>query len=156
MTSEFLGIRAYARHRKCAPSSVIKAIASGRLPQSVTRDDAGRPQIDPIRADIEWRDNTNALMHRDRQPRALVEGPALAAYSASCDLVALLATIEDRLWSGVFREAPPDAPAATWQQLHAVWSKLPDALERLQTRIRVLVSRPDMMTSTSTNGRPHP
>src|SRR5690349_4739771 len=54
-----LGLRAYARHRGCAPPSVARAIASQRLKASVTFDAKGHPLIDPVLADQEWARNTD-------------------------------------------------------------------------------------------------
>ncbi|MBF0260445.1 MAG: hypothetical protein HQL97_01235 [Magnetococcales bacterium] len=46
-------LRAYARHRGCAPNAVSKAIATGRI----SRESDGL--IDPVKADAEWERNTN-------------------------------------------------------------------------------------------------
>ena len=44
--AELIGIRAYARRREVSHSAVQKAIASGRLAESVSRDKSGRVRID--------------------------------------------------------------------------------------------------------------
>lgn len=141
-----VGVRAYARHRHCAPSSVVKAIEDGRLP-SVTRDHRGRPRINAAQADLEWRQNRDlAKQQRARPPR--VNGRATPAYAASCDLVSLIAHIEERL-AETFRDAikqTPDAPATHWEALYAEWGQLPDVLERLQNELRTLANNPKVNT----------
>lgn len=47
-----MSIRGYARHRNCSPSSVMKALATGRI----TKQPDGT--IDPEQADLEWAANT--------------------------------------------------------------------------------------------------
>ncbi|MDP1570353.1 MAG: hypothetical protein Q8L86_10140 [Vicinamibacterales bacterium] len=50
-----MSLRAYARHRGVAPSSVVVAVQSGRLRLCVVRDEKGRPKIaDVAVADREW------------------------------------------------------------------------------------------------------
>jgi hypothetical protein len=55
--------RAYAKHRRCALSTVQEAIKSGRLAKSARRV-KGQWQIDPALADKEWAAST----HSDRAP----------------------------------------------------------------------------------------
>ena len=60
---EPLSVRAYARHRGCAPTAVDQAIRAGRLVLSIVRDEAGHPKIaDPALADREWKASTRADM----------------------------------------------------------------------------------------------
>lgn len=54
-------LTAYAARRGVSPKAVSKAVASGRLSVSVTRDEHGAPKIaDPDLADQEWEANTRA------------------------------------------------------------------------------------------------
>lgn len=48
-----LSIRAYAAHRGCSKSAVMKAVQSGRI----TRDEDGK--IDPAKADLQWERNSD-------------------------------------------------------------------------------------------------
>lgn len=53
-----LSLRAYAKHRGCTHGAVRKAIATGRLAESVVEVD-GQPAIsDAELADLEWEENT--------------------------------------------------------------------------------------------------
>lgn len=64
-----LTLTAYAARRGCSVKSVSVAVSSGRLVQSVGRDERGRPVIlDPELADREWTANTR---RRADQPEAL-------------------------------------------------------------------------------------
>lgn len=55
-----LSLREYARLRSLNPSSVVRAVKSGRLSRSVVRDAAGRPKIADIGlADQEWAARTD-------------------------------------------------------------------------------------------------
>lgn len=55
-----LTLTAYAKHRGVSKMAVSRAVKVGRLRESVTRDDRGRPQIaDPAVADLEWDANTD-------------------------------------------------------------------------------------------------
>lgn len=57
----FMTLTAYAARRGVSPKAVSKAIASGRLSASVTRDQHGQPKIaDADLADREWAANTRA------------------------------------------------------------------------------------------------
>jgi hypothetical protein len=58
---EPISLTAYAKRRGVSQVAVTKAVASGRLSQSVTRDERGAPKIaDPDLADREWAENTAA------------------------------------------------------------------------------------------------
>jgi phage terminase Nu1 subunit (DNA packaging protein) len=53
-----ISLRAYARHRRCSPEAVSKAVKAGRLRESVTQVN-GRPAIASTDlADEEWERNT--------------------------------------------------------------------------------------------------
>jgi len=73
-----VSIRAYARHRGVAESTVRKALASGRI----TSEPDGT--IDPAKADAAWKANTNVAKRRKRKrvPKAAgarrVEGAGVA------------------------------------------------------------------------------
>lgn len=69
-----LSLRAYAKLRKCTVEAVSKAVAAGRLRESVVRI-AGQPKIsDPARADLEWEQNTKVRAERTEPvPRDLPE-----------------------------------------------------------------------------------
>jgi hypothetical protein len=58
--------------------AVRKAIASGRLVDSVVRDDKGRPSLDPDIALVEWKRNTNS----GRGSASRGQGAAIPAQSA--------------------------------------------------------------------------
>lgn len=60
-------LRGYARHRKCAPSAVDRAIVSGRLHRSVSRD-GDQWLIDFQLADREWEANTRPRIDRFYYP----------------------------------------------------------------------------------------
>lgn len=73
--NEPVSIADYARHRGCASSSVLKAIRSDRLNQSVVYVD-GKPKIiDVAKADAEWRANSDYTKRPDlamkKRPRSL-------------------------------------------------------------------------------------
>lgn len=70
-----MGVRDYARRRRCAPSTVEEAIESGRLSRSIERDAKGRPRINPVLADAEWSANTDASLN----PKASERGTFAAA-----------------------------------------------------------------------------
>jgi len=58
-----MSLRAYARHRGCAISAVVKAVQDGRLSASVGRSEVGHPKIlDAAKADAEWKASTYADM----------------------------------------------------------------------------------------------
>lgn len=91
-----LTLTAYAARRGVSPKAVSKAVATGRLSASVTRDQHGAPKIaDPDLADREWAANTRARVEyaapppepAEREPRSRAAAPAapspeLAAYYA--------------------------------------------------------------------------
>jgi hypothetical protein len=56
-----LSLKQYAAHRGCSLSSVHKALMEGRLTEwsAVQDPSTGRWNIDPRRADLEWRENTD-------------------------------------------------------------------------------------------------
>ena len=55
----------YARHRGVQPQAVAKAIAEGRIKNSVTILPDGTKQIDPILADQEWAENTRPEISKE-------------------------------------------------------------------------------------------
>ncbi|MGN6109185.1 MAG: hypothetical protein ACTHU0_29030 [Kofleriaceae bacterium] len=60
-----LSLTAYAKRRGVSTVAVSKAIAAGRLTESVVRDDRGKPKIaDPELADREWEANTRPRVDR--------------------------------------------------------------------------------------------
>lgn len=69
---QLMGIRAYARHRGCAPSAVVKAIDEERI--TTVRDEKGRRLIDPTVADIQWSKNTRARADSARAAAPTTEG----------------------------------------------------------------------------------
>jgi hypothetical protein len=55
-----ISLRAYAKHRDVSVVAVSRAVKSGRLRASVTRDHRGQPKIaDVALADQEWTENTD-------------------------------------------------------------------------------------------------
>jgi hypothetical protein len=56
---QLLSLRAYADHRGVNLSAVQKAIKANRI--TTVPDEKGRAKIDPVVADIQWAQNTNAL-----------------------------------------------------------------------------------------------
>lgn len=64
-----VGVREYARLRNVAPEAVNKAIKSGRLNASITRDKRGWPRIDPEIADQEWGEFTHPTHGGDRRKK---------------------------------------------------------------------------------------
>lgn len=65
-----IGLRAYAKLKGVSPEAVNRAIKSGRLVKSVTRDKKNWPRIDPKLADKEWEENThqgNSLLERKKR-----------------------------------------------------------------------------------------
>lgn len=73
---KLMGVRDYARHRKCAPSTVEEAIDSERLSKSVTRDEKGRPRIDALLADAEWAATTDVAHDPTKPPPSFQESRA--------------------------------------------------------------------------------
>jgi hypothetical protein len=133
LTSERIGIRAYARHRNCAPSTVVKAVSSGRLSTAVQRDARGRPKIDAAAADREWLANTDPNMQRESQ-RAVRAGDVVPSWPS---LVTLLGLIEEHV-SAAFQDCvarTPEAPATLWERLYGDWGRLPPLLEIVQAQI---------------------
>lgn len=75
-------LTAYAARRGVSPKAVSKAVAAGRLVESVVRDDHGDPKIsDPVLADREWEANTRTRIDRPVTPprAAVVPIPEVAA-----------------------------------------------------------------------------
>ena len=143
------GVRGYARHRGCAPSSVVKAIQTGRLDQAVSLDARGRPRINIALADQQWAQSTDPIMQRP------IGGyPTLAEFSCGpsfelsidsprgllAGLVAILEELEHHLGECLHQaaEAMPHAPAVHWQRLYDRWAELPDVLERLYERLKCM------------------
>lgn len=56
--TDLLSAKAYAKHRGVSLPTVILAISNGRLHASVKRKGQGY-QIDPVKADLEWKQNTD-------------------------------------------------------------------------------------------------
>jgi hypothetical protein len=135
MTPERLGVREYAKHRRCSPSSVVKAISSERLTEhSVTRDARGRPRIDAALADREWDRNTDPNMQRATRRPAPRAGDAVPAWPLLVDLVG---QIEEKLSACLHHmdAHAPDAPAGPWETLYGDWALLPRVLELVQAQI---------------------
>lgn len=61
---------AYARARGIAPPTVLAAIKTGRLVNSLSKDERGRLRIDPVLADVEWAANTQGGKKPAPQPWA--------------------------------------------------------------------------------------
>jgi hypothetical protein len=135
-----LGVRAYARHRRCAASSVVKAIASGRLRESVTHDRRG-PRIDPVVADCEWRDNTDPAkqpLEKHQKPAPRLASDAVAAW---LDLADLLVRIEDAVWA-TLKASHPDGTidpesrdGKAWGELLDAWREMPAAAVAIRDAI---------------------
>ena len=71
---------AYARARGVAPPTVLHAIKTGRLVNSLSKDERGRLRINPTLADAEWAANTQGGRGPGPQPYASgAELPADAA-----------------------------------------------------------------------------
>jgi hypothetical protein len=135
-----LGVRAYARHRGCAPSSVVTAIADGRI--TVSRGARGRPQIDPATADRQWAANTDPAKQRARQNGrgpSHPDGGVLVDYGELLRLLVRIETALGRCLKQATRGPAGLLPAAPWKALYAEWGQIPDVLERLQQQIRVAI-----------------
>ena len=136
-----LGVRAYAKHRGCAPSTVVKAIQSERIAGAVTRDARGHhPLIDVDQADRLWRANTDPSYQRERPARPARPAPAADPWAVLLDLaveieVALSAALRD------CEKHAPKAPSDAWQAVYGAWARLPDALEGVQGLLRALEAR---------------
>lgn len=74
---QLMGLREYARHRRCAVSAVAKAIDESRI--SVILDEKGRKRIDPQVADIQWEKNTRARADSGRAAQKTPEGEGQGA-----------------------------------------------------------------------------
>jgi hypothetical protein len=74
-----MGVREYARHAGVSHTAVQKAIAQGRLRDSVSLDEKGRPKIDAAAADQEWRRSTSTTHPHARhsENRNLPDGPRM-------------------------------------------------------------------------------
>lgn len=81
-----LTLTAYAKRRGVSTVAVSKAVASGRLNESVVRDDKGVPRVvDPDLADREWEANTR---HRiDREIRQGTPPPQQSGDENSSNLI---------------------------------------------------------------------
>lgn len=99
-----VSLSAYAKRRGVSPKAVSKAVASGRLRDSVTRDEHGTPKIsDPDLADREWTANTRPRV--DRPP-----AEAMPLVRAGLVIPAGSAAVGD----------PPDYNASrAWREAHA-------------------------------------
>ena len=72
--SNLMSLAAYAKRRGVSTAAVSKAVATGRLTDSVVRDPRGAPKIgDPDLADLEWGSNTRP---RADKPSAAPTRPA--------------------------------------------------------------------------------
>jgi len=83
----------YAKRRGCSVKSVSIAASSGRLVESVGRDERGRPVIlDPDLADREWATNTRSIqafnVSRDLRAAAAARREAASADLAELELAA--------------------------------------------------------------------
>jgi hypothetical protein len=88
MAARLMGLRGYGRHRRTSVESVRRAIAAGRLAESITRDARGRVRIDPVVADLEWDANTTmqqVIARAVRKSRRLARTRAQATLLASID-----------------------------------------------------------------------
>jgi P27 family predicted phage terminase small subunit len=73
--SKPLSVAAYARRLQVKPIAVRKAIAAGRLSESIVRDKHGKPKIaDPALADNEWRANTRRRIDEKAIPGVRAAG----------------------------------------------------------------------------------
>lgn len=73
---QLMTLTAYAARRGVSVKAVSKAVAAGRLVESVTRTAQGPRIADPELADREWAQNTRALTGPRKGPREYpVEGP---------------------------------------------------------------------------------
>ena len=83
--TELMTQAAYARSRGIAAPTVLAAIKTGRLINSLSKDERGRTRIDPSLADAEWKANTQGGRFPSPQPYASgAELPIDAAdYNAS-------------------------------------------------------------------------
>lgn len=73
--AELLTQAQYAKLRGVSPPSVLYAIKSGRLVNSLSKDERGRLRINPTLADVEWAANTQGG-----------RGPAPQPYASGADL----------------------------------------------------------------------
>ncbi len=68
--NNLMSLAAYAKRRGVSSVAVSKAVSTGRLTQSVVRDERGAPKIgDPELADREWEENTRPRV--DKPPTSL-------------------------------------------------------------------------------------
>lgn len=86
-----MSLTAYAKRRGVSTVAVSKAIAAGRLTESVVRDARGGPKIaDPEMADREWDENTRAQADQGatayQQSRAAREAMSLRRETAEAEL----------------------------------------------------------------------
>lgn len=82
MSQSLMSLSDYARRKGVTVVSVSKAVKSGRLRQSVTRDERGQPKIADVEvADREWEANTRRRIDRPAAEPAAAsrQGPARAA-----------------------------------------------------------------------------
>ena len=151
---EAMTLTAYAKRRGCSVKSVSLAASSGRLVESVGRDDRGRPVIlDPDLADREWATNTRSVQafNVSRDLRAAAEARRVAALAdlaelelaakrgklvdadqARADVFARISMAKTRLL-GVPTLVGQDAPDLAARFVPLVERRIREALEELST-----------------------
>ncbi|MBB78371.1 MAG: hypothetical protein CL844_05160 [Crocinitomicaceae bacterium] len=82
-----VSLREYARMRGLDKESVRLAYHDGRLPNSVTKKENGRYDIDPELADKEWKENTNPAKQNNTKNK-VAQPPSMAQARAVREMYA--------------------------------------------------------------------
>jgi hypothetical protein len=133
---------AFAQRLGVSRTAVMQRIRSGSLPTSA-RKVGGRWAIDTEKAISEWRSLTRPRVGEtsawnEPAPAPRLAHPCVAAYFELQDLVVRIEVLLDAHLKFLVKRIPK-APATTWAAVHAEWEKLPDALVRLRSELKLAV-----------------
>lgn len=65
---EWISVREYSRRRGCSDTAVHKAMRSGKIVRGLRKNKKnGRPEINPVIADVEWKNNRDPNYERTAQ-----------------------------------------------------------------------------------------
>lgn len=128
--SPLLSVSSYAKHRGDTRQAVEKAIKTGRLQKSLTRDAKGRSWINPELADQEWAQNTDYTDAPQRAPEAVESDDSIAGASA-----------REKHWRAKLAELKFKEAAGELVSAKEVERKWSDVLTTVKTRLLGIPTR---------------